>query len=126
METYKDVQSFEKVQAQLHGIYDEIVVFAKKTPDGPINKFKLKFINQILIETNNQLDAKNKPFSDFDVFEEDLLPTNSDVVMILSQYINCLENFRSEHITQYNPYWYWKINGQKSENRTSAPKKLEY
>ena len=94
----KDVEIFEKTQAQLHGLYDEMVVFSKKKPDDPVNKFKLKFINQVLINTNAILVEKNKPFNDFDTFDEDSLPTNSDVVMILSQYINCLEKFRSKHI----------------------------
>lgn len=126
MKSTQAVESFEKIQAQLHGLYDEMTVFSKKTPEGTVNKFKLKFINQVLIEANKILDKKNKPFEDFDVFDEDLLPTNSDIVMILSQYINCLEKFRSEHIKPYSVHWYWMINGQKSEIRTSPPKKLNY
>lgn len=126
MKKREDIESFEKVQAQLHGLYDEMVVFSKKTPDGPVNKFKLKFINQILTDANKIFDKNNTPFSDFSTFEEDLLPTNSDVVMILSQYINCLEKFRSENIKQYNVVWYWLINGEKSDIRTSPPTKLNY
>ena len=122
----KDVEVFEKMQAQLHGLYDEMVVFSKKKPDDPVNKFKLKFINQVLINTNAILDEKNKPFHDFDAFDEDSLPTNSDVVMILSQYINCLEKFRSENITTEYGEWYWIINGKKSDIETAPPKKLVY
>lgn len=125
MKNRQDVESFEKVQAQLHGLYDELVVFAKKTPDGAVNKFKLKFVNQILIYANKILDSKNKPFADFDAFDEDLLPTNSDVVMILSQYINCLEKFRAEHIV-LDYHWYWLIAGKQSDIRTAPPKKLAY
>ncbi|MDR3601420.1 MAG: hypothetical protein P4L49_13225 [Desulfosporosinus sp.] len=126
MNRREDVEAFEKVQAQLHGLYDEIVVFSKKNPDGAVNKFKLKFINQVLIDTNEILDNRNKPFADFDSFDEELLPTNSDVVIILSQYINCLEKFRSELIKMYGGVWYWMINGQQSDIRTSSPKKLIY
>lgn len=126
MKNREEVEFFEKVQAQLHGLYDEMVVFSKKTPDGAVNKFKLKFVNQILTEANKILDDKNKPFADFDTFNEDLLPTNSDVVMILSQYINCLEKFRSEQIKHYSAYWFWLINGKQSDIRTSSPKKLDY
>lgn len=122
----KDVEIFEKTQAQLHGLYDEMMVFSKKKPDDPVNKFKLKFINQVLINTNAILDEKNKPFNDFDTFDEDSLPTNSDVVMILSQYINCLEKFRSEPIKFDFRHWYWIINGEKSDIRTAPPKKLAY
>lgn len=126
MKKREDIESFEKVQAQLHGLYDEIVIFSKKSPDSVTNKFKLKFINLVLTDTNKILDTKNKPFADFDIFDEDLLPTNSDVVMILSQYINCLEKFRSEHIKHYGTQWYWVINGEQSDIRTSSPKKLVY
>lgn len=126
MEKREDVETFEKMQAQLHGLYDEIIVFSKKNPDSAVNKFKLSFINQILKETNNVLDKKNKPFENFEVFDEDLLPTNSDVAMILAQYINCIEKFRAEHIKQYGVYWYWIINGQQSDIKTSSPKKLSY
>ena len=126
MKKREDVEAFEKVQAQLHGLYDESIVFSKKNPDSAVNKFKLNFINQVLKETNKILDKRNKPFDDFDAFDEDLLPTHSDVVMILSQYINCLEKFRSEQIKGYGVRWYWMIDGEQSDIQTAPPKKLDY
>ena len=64
-------------------------------------------------------------FDDFSIFNTDLLPSNSDVVFILSQYIGCMEKLRSENIENYGD-WYWVINGKQSEIRTAPPKKISY
>jgi hypothetical protein len=91
-----------------------------------VNKFKLKFINQILVETNTLLKEEYKPLEGFNSFEEDELPTNSDVTMIFEQYLSCLEKLRSDNITtvEYKMGWFWIIEGEPSEIKTSKPKKL--
>jgi hypothetical protein len=122
----KDIEIFEKVQAQLQGLYVETSDVAKKKPDGSINEFKLKFINVVLSEANNVLSEKNRPFKDFELFDFDSLPTNSDVSFILTQYINCLEKYRSENITTAGAGWYWVVDGERSSQRTTPPQKLKY
>jgi hypothetical protein len=110
----KDVDVFEKVKAQLHQLYNEISVLSKSKPDNPINKFKLGFINEKLGEANTILTGDFKPFKDFALFNVDDLPSNSDVVMVLSQYLDCLEAWRSANI-QYNTIdfkWRWKLEGK--------------
>ncbi|MEH2124811.1 hypothetical protein [Nostoc sp.] len=37
----KDVDEFEKLSGQLQGIYEEISVLSKKSPNNAVNKFKL-------------------------------------------------------------------------------------
>lgn len=81
---------FNKIQGQIKSLHDEIGVLSKKKPDDSVNLFKLKFINQILTEANEILDEEYVPLVGFTVFDEDSLPTNSDVVMILAQYLECL------------------------------------
>lgn len=61
-----NVSFFEKTQAQLQGLFDEIGTLSKKKPDDAINKFKLKIINPILSQANDLLDKEYKPFSDFE------------------------------------------------------------
>jgi hypothetical protein len=106
----KDVDFFEKVQAQVQQLHGEISVLSKSKPDNPINKFKLKFINEKIGEANAILTGEFKPFKDFNQFEEDNLPTNSDVVMILSQYLDCLEAWRSAHVefSRTDHSWLWR------------------
>jgi hypothetical protein len=109
----KDVELFEKVQSQVQQLLNEISTLSKKSPDGPINKFKLKFINEKLRESNSFLAGTHKPFADFESFDDANMPTNSDVVLILSQYLDCLEGFRSAN-TIYDEgkfEWVWKTDG---------------
>ncbi|MEO2205032.1 hypothetical protein ABGV42_14960 [Paenibacillus pabuli] len=121
-----NVSAFEKVQAQLQGLFDEVGTLSKKKPDDAINKFKLKFINPILVEANKLLTGDYKPFLDFEQFDEDSLPTNSDTVLILSQYLNCLEKLRADNIKQYSASWFWMENGNKTDIRTAPPKKITW
>jgi len=121
----KEVELFDKTYAQMEALYTEIASLSKKSPTDGVNKFKLKFINKVLGEANNLLKEKYKPFEDFEVFEEDDLPTNSDVIMILSQYLGCMEELHHANILRYGGDWWWVIDGERSDIRTSCPKKLK-
>jgi hypothetical protein len=126
--TQQEVDTFEKVQAQLQGLHTEISALAKKSQNDLLNKFKLKFVNQILAEANKLLGTKHKPFPDFDLFDDNDLPTNSDVAMMLTQYLNCLEKLRADNIKKEDGYpnnWYWIVNGKISNVRTIEPKKIK-
>jgi len=88
-----------KTYGQLKSLHNEISLLSKKSPVDTVNKFKLKLINSVLESANQLLGEKDKPFKDFTVFNEDDLPNNSDVVMILSQYISCIE--RGDYNNEY-------------------------
>jgi hypothetical protein len=122
----KDVERFEKVTGQIEAVYDEITSLSKKSPNDAVNKFKLRLVNKVLEDANSLLDGKHKPFDDFTVFNEDALPSNSDVAFILAQYLNCMESLRAENIKEadYGGEWYWVIDGKKSSDRTAPPRKL--
>lgn len=123
----ENVDFFEKTNAQLMAVYEEITALSKKSPNDGVNIFKLKLINKVLQDANTVLDEKHKPFPDFSVFIEEDLPSNSDVVFILAQYLNCMENLRAKNIEQkeYGITWYWIINGKVSDVITSPPKKVK-
>ncbi|MBV8256063.1 MAG: hypothetical protein JO154_25935 [Chitinophaga sp.] len=123
--TKKDVDTFEKLQAQLEGLHTEISALSKKSQNDALNKFKLKFVNQIISEANGLLGDKYKPFNSFELFDENDLPTNSDVAMMLTQYLNCLEKLRADNIkkeSKYPGHWYWLVDGELSDIRTVTPK----
>jgi len=88
---------FNKIRSQIKALHEEISTLSKKKPDDGINLFKLKFINQILSEANGILKEEYLPKSDFRIFDEDNLPTNSDVVIVLSQYLECFDRQRVDH-----------------------------
>jgi len=127
-----DVHLFEKVQSQLEGLLSEITLLSKKSPNDSVNKFKLKFINEILESSNSVLGQIYKPLQSFEKFDADDLPSNSDVTFILSQYLNCFEKLRSDNIIRVeqhdgNKYiyeWFWVIDNKKSEIKTAPPQKI--
>lgn len=118
----QQVEIFLKLQPQLKSAYDEIALLSKKKPTDSLNKFKLKFINSILSRANEILEDTYKPFpEDFNLFEEDDMPNNSDVVFILSHYLTSLEKLRCDNIKHSSIHWYWLINGEISDKRTDYP-----
>jgi len=127
-----DVDKFEKTQAQLESLHAEVGALSKKSQNDALNKFKLKFVNQALADANNLLGDKYKPFADFMNFDESDIPTNSDVTMILGQYLNCMEKMRADNIVVSKEYdgnkyvyeWYWLIDKKKSDIETKPPVKL--
>jgi hypothetical protein len=121
-----DVNFFERVKAQLGQLQNEVSVLSKSKPDNPINKFKLGFINEKLAEANTILTGEFTPFKDFTIFDVDNLPTNSDVVMILSQYLDCLEAWRCASIHESSFNWYWNVPGEEIEtHEPSRYRRLE-
>ena len=119
-----DVDVFEKLSGQLISVYEEISLLSKKNPNDAVNKFKLNFLNKLLNDANKFLTDKYKPFDDFDIFKEDDMPQNSDVVFILSQYLQCFEKLRSDNVRRTGSTWYWSLdNGETIQ--TVRPKKLK-
>ena len=69
---------------------------SKKKPDTPLNNFKVKSINRVLEPIKELLKEENMyPF--LDVLAMDDMPTNSDVVLILSQYIKSMDIFHDKY-----------------------------
>lgn len=127
--TKQEVDTFEKVNGQLESLHLEISALSKKSQNDALNKFKLKFVNQILGEANRILGDNYKPFPDFSVFNEDEIPSNSDATMVISQYLGCMEKLRNDNIISKQEYngnkyivrWYWSKTGK----QTFAPLKIK-
>ena len=74
-----------------------------------------------MTQANTLLDEQYKPFADFDLFEEEDIPSNSDVVLVLSQYIQCLEKLKMDNVKMLSGNWYWIIPNSKEEIKTTHP-----
>lgn len=124
MKTREDVEGLEKLIGQLQGLHSEISQLAKKSPNDGLNLFKLKFVNRVLQGGNEILAGRYIPFSDFSQFEESELPTNSDVTMILTQYMEQAERFRSDRMVWHHAQWRYVVNGAPSDIVGKAPTKI--
>ena len=91
------IREFEQLEVQLKTFYDELSISSKKTPDGPLNKFKLKFVNDTLKKVNAILADTHRPFSDFELFSDADLPSSSDAVLMLSHYLKSMDRFQNDH-----------------------------
>ena len=124
MKRKEDVEQLEKLMGQLQGLYVEIGTLAKKSPNDAVNPFKLKLINQVLTIGNDVLGEKYKPFEEFDLFDFDDAPSTSDVTMIISQYLEETERFRSDNVVDDGfGSWYYILYGEMSKISSAPPAK---
>jgi hypothetical protein len=126
MKSKDDVEKLEKLIAQLQSLHVEISQLAKKSPNDGLNKFKLKFVNTVLKAANELLTTGYLPFEGFSQFEEDSLPTNSDVTMILAQYMDQTERFRSAQMTSAGEFagYVYLIDGKPSDIKGRSPTRV--
>jgi hypothetical protein len=120
MKTKDEVEAFLKVLIHPKEVLKDILELSKKKPNDAVNEFKLSFVNTILEKANAILVKGYKPFDSFDTFNEDSMPTNSDVVLILSQYVGCLKKFgrdntRIDEDDFIPPRYFWVINNKRSK-----------
>ena len=129
----EDLDLFEKLVGQMQSTYDELSVLSKKSPKDGVNLFKLRFINHLLREGNEFFGESYRPFDEFSEFDEDNIPSNSDVVFIISQYLQCFEKFRADHVVLISGNWRWRLEPGEGESpntdgyvhvRTVMPKRL--
>lgn len=124
MKDSEEIENFEKLSGQLRGLHEEIGLLAKKSPHDAVNAFKLRLINKVVDSANKLLGSGYLPFDDFEAFDTDDMPTNSDVALILGQYLEESERYRSDNVEQYGAGWWYMIDGERSDVRTNAPAKV--
>lgn len=121
----KDVDELEKLIGQLSSIHTEISALSKKSPNDAVNSFKIKFINTTIVNCNKLLGKKYKPLDEFDVFDIDDVPSNSDVTFIVAQYAEALEKLRADNIQNSYGTWYYVLEDSEENIQTARPVKLQ-
>jgi hypothetical protein len=124
MKNETEIESFEKHERQLHVYFREISILSKKHPNDALNKFKLALINNTIRVLNSIV---GNPLDGFELFDEDLLPSNSDVALILAQYVTAIYEYRAHNTEQdsFSRDYHWMVRGKKS-TQTSAPVSFRY
>jgi hypothetical protein len=107
------IHEFERLQGQLQAFYKEIGNLSKKHPDGRLNKFKLGFINDIVKRATALLGDAYRPFPNFETFAEEDMPSASDVGMMLCQYLESMDRFKTHHTFRelHGTRFYWHTKG---------------
>ena len=95
----EDIERFEELWSKLVSIKNDVALLSSKKPSDQLNKFKIKYINDVIAKVNTLI-GEDKPYDDFDVFDEVDLPTNSDALMIINLYLNGMERYRKHNSTE--------------------------
>lgn len=101
-----DVMKFIMLYDFLESAYVEMKDFSKKNPDAALNERKVKGLNRILKDIKDIL-AKEPTAAYMDILDEEMLPSNSDVVLTMSQYRSALENYRKKYRQYHNYEHFW-------------------
>ena len=89
-------ETHENLMPLLQAMLREFQELSKRKPDSALNKRKVEIVNRLLQEIHNLLEGE--PTSAYlDLLDEDDLPQNSDVVLILSQSVVAMERFRTRY-----------------------------
>ena len=81
------------VLSQLRALRFAIQKLSDKNPNEKMNEFKLGFVN-LTLEKCNELLGDNKPYESFTTFDSAMLPTNSDVMLIIDVYETALSELK--------------------------------
>lgn len=121
MDSNEEVEALVRLIGQLDGMYAEVSQLAKKSPNDAVNAFKIKLVNKLLAAANGVLGDTYRPFAEFNQFDADDVPSNSDVTVILKQYVVQVEAYRSDNVTIHDYKWVYRVGGEPSAIKTQKP-----
>ncbi len=75
----------KKAKRQIKQLASDFRRLSDKKPNDQLNTFKLDLVNSAIEEINNILQGE-LPIAGFEQFDDAILPTNSDVLLVLSLY----------------------------------------
>ncbi|TKJ31431.1 MAG: hypothetical protein CEE40_01185 [Chloroflexi bacterium B3_Chlor] len=80
----------------LLAMYQEFKDFSKKKPDAALAKNKMGVANRLLEKCRAVLESEAS-LQFLDLLDEDDVPQNSDVILMLSQYVAAMEQFKETY-----------------------------
>ena len=119
--TDANIEQFEMLFPMLESDLTEMRELSKKKQDGLINTLKAKAINKKL-EKIKAILAQEPTVEFLEILDEDTLPTNSDAVMIIAQFVTAMKQFRRKYTGSDTKYgsirWFTQENPRRpfSEN----------
>lgn len=102
----EQINKFDMLEEFILALYIEVKDFSKKKPDETLNEFKVKSINRVLEKAQNML--HKQPSSDFlDLLDNEVLPSYSDAILIITQYKASLDQFKKDFWIYDSYEWRW-------------------
>ena len=98
--TAQQAANYDRLFPMLEAAHHEMSELSKKKQDGVLNALKIRNINRLLIELQKLLE-KDPSRNFVELLDEETLPQNSDVVLLLSQWRAALQQYRRRHSAEY-------------------------
>lgn len=119
--TEKDVAVYERLFPMLQAAHREMSELSKKKQDGIVNSLKIRNINRLLKDLKGIIEKD--PSKDYvELLDEEELPQNSDVVLLLSQWQAALQQYKHRHFGRESSHtperWFTVENPRTSSNST--------
>lgn len=95
--TNDEKEQYRLLNPLLNAIYDEFRILSSKKPNDSLNKYKVSVVNRILKPVKILLEEEMIS-SYLDILDDAILPFNSDVIIILSQYKSALIMYGRKYI----------------------------
>ncbi|CAM4297982.1 hypothetical protein [Paenibacillus typhae] len=105
--TVEIVAKFEMLAPMLESALFEMREFSKKKQDGVLNPLKVKIINRLLVDIKDVL-SSDKSTNYLDLLDDELLPQNSDAVLVLGQFKAAMEQFKNKYFGNVNGTYRWR------------------
>lgn len=99
--TEGQVYDFQFLNPLLVAMYEEFQELSKKKPQDVLSKSKVNLVNRMLSPVLELL-GKEPSRAFLNLLDEDDLPENSDVVLMLGQAIAAMKSFRVRYTTLGN------------------------
>ena len=100
------------VMPLLRAMYKEFTELSKKNPRDALSKNKIRMVNRVLGSCGKILDSEpSMEYLDL-IEEEDATLQNSDVIIILSQYVAAMEQFRGKYYQDDDPSPFMNFDGR--------------
>jgi len=100
----QNIEDYKLLGNMLDSLLIQIAILSKKSPDGIMNLTKVKMINRILKPMKEEI-FHNEPSSAFlDLLDEEQIPSNSDAVLVISQYKTAIKEFEKSYCNSYGSW----------------------
>lgn len=99
--TSKQVSDYVIMTPLLNSLYSEFQELSKKKSQEVLNEKKVKLVNRLLTPILEILkDEPTRPF--LDLLDDEDLPQNSDVILMLGQFQAAMKSFQLRHYDRKN------------------------
>lgn len=95
--TKKIIEDYDLYREMLRSLAIEVRELSKKKQEGTLNLTKVRMINRILTPLKEEILMKEPSAKFLDLLDESILPSNSDAVLIISQYESAIDNFKETY-----------------------------